>query len=170
MKKLFLAGLTIFILGVGFHVFSQEIELPAPGLTPDSPFYFLERIFEKIGTFFTFDELKKAERYAKLAAERIAEAKAMIEKGKIEAAKIALERYEDQLGKALNKTERAKNKGKKIEKVAEIVAKATSKHFSVLEKVKEKVPEAAKEAINKALEKSKNGHIVALKALAGENP
>jgi len=36
--------------------------------------------------------------------------------------------------------------------------------------VLEKVPEVAKAAITRALEKSKNGHITALKALAGENP
>jgi len=154
----------------GVKVLAQETELPNPGLTPDSPFYFLERISEGIGTFFTFGDLKKAERYAKLATERVAEAQAVVEKGKPEAVGKALERYEDQLSEALARAETAKAKGQKIERVTEIVATATSKHLTVLEGVLEKVPEAAKEAVAKALEKSKNGHITALKALAGENP
>lgn len=171
MKKisLILASLVLALfLGVG--VLAQETELPSPGLTPDSPFYFLERFFEGVGTFFTFGDLKKAERYATLAAERVAEAQAVVEKGKPEAAEKALERYEDQLGKALAKAETARAKGQNIEEVTEIVATATSKHLTVLEGVLEKVPEAAKAAITRALENSKNGHITALKALAGENP
>lgn len=182
MKAIFLVVASLILFSFGAGVLAQETsepeqstvrgeaELPDPGLTPDSPFYFLERISEGIGTFFTFGDLKKAERYAKLAAERVAEAKAVVDKGKPEAAEKALKRYEHQLSKALAKAETAKAKGKDIERVIEIVAIATSKHFTVLEGVLEKVPEAAKEAITKALEKSKNGHITALKALAGENP
>lgn len=154
----------------GIKVLAQDTELPAPGLTPDSPFYFLERISEGIGTFFTFGDFKKAERYAVLATERVAEAQAVVNKGKPEAAQIALKRYEDQLSKALANAETAKAKGQNIEKVIETVAKATAKHLTVLEGVLEKVPETAKESITKALEKSKNGHITALKVLAGENP
>ena len=180
MKRILLTTLLFLSLSLGVGVLAQVDELPFPGLpaeglpkaglTPDSPFYFLERISEGIGTFFTFGDLKKAERYAALAAERVAEAEAVVEKGKPEAAQIALKRYEDQLGRALAKAETAKAKGQKTEKVTEIVAKATSKHLAVLEGVLEKVPEVAKAAITRALEKSKNGHITALKALAGENP
>lgn len=160
----------IFPLLFAGGILAQETELPTPGFTPDSPFYLLEKISEGIGTFFTFGDLKKAERYTKLAAERVAEAQAVVEKGKPEAAQVALKRYEDQLGKALAKTETAKAKGQNIEKVTETVARATSKHLIVLEGLLEKVPDAAKEGITRALEKLKNGHITALKALARENP
>jgi len=170
-----LLSLGVGLIGIlsgsyGVKVLAQGVELPGPGLTPDSPFYFLERFAEGIGTFFTFGDLNKAARYAALASERIAEAQAVINKGKPEVAEKALKRYEDQLGRALAKAETAKTKGQNIERVTEIVATATSKHLTVLEGVLEKVPEAAKEAITRALEKSKNGHITALKALAGENP
>ena len=169
MKKISLILASLILVSLIGTVLAQETELPDPGLTPDSPFYFLERISEEIGTFFTFGDLKKAERYAALATERVAEARAVVEKGKPEAAEKALKRYRYQLEKALVQAEKAKVKGKNIEKVTEIVAKATSKHLTVLERVLEKVPEQAKEAITKALENSKNGHITALKALAGEN-
>ncbi len=171
MKNLSLLIISLFLLTfLGGVVSAQETESSPSGLTPDSPFYFLEIISEEIGTFFTFGHLKKAERYAALAAERVAEAQAVTEEGKPEKAEKALNRYKIQLEKALTKAEQAKNKGKDIERVTETVAKATSKHLAVLEGVLEKVPENAREAITKALEKSKNGHIAALRALAGENP
>jgi tetratricopeptide (TPR) repeat protein len=94
----------------------------------------------------------------------------VVDKGRPEAAERALRRYEDQLNKSLARAERAKARGERIERVTEIVANVTSKHLTVLEGVLEKVPEAAKPAITRALERSKNGHITALKALAGENP
>jgi len=144
---------------------------PVPaGLTPDSPFYFLERISEGIGTFFTFGDLKKAERYAALAAERVAEAQAVVEKGKPEAAQIALKRYEDQLNKSLAQAEKAKAKGLKVEKITQALAEATGQHLTVLEGVLEKVPENVKEKITKAKEVSAAGQKNALRALAGENP
>ena len=146
------------------------IELPDPGLTPDSPFYFLERIFEEIGTFFTFGDLKKAERLVKLAAERVAEAKAVVEKGRAEVARIALRRYKEQLEKALAKAERARTKGQSISEVIEIVAQATAKHLTVLEQVLEKVPEQAKPAILRAREVSVTGRARALENLAKEMP
>jgi len=149
---------------------AQEAELPAPGLTPDSAFYFLESFFESIGTFFTFGDVAKAERYAKLAAERVAEAKAVVDKGKPEAAEKALKRYEVQLKRALAKADQARAKGKDVSEVTEIVAEATSKHFAVLDEVLERVPVEAKEAIMKAKEISKIGQMNALKVLAGERP
>lgn len=165
--SLLLAGLILGIIPVKAQT---EVDLPSAGLTPDSPFYFLERIAEGIGTFFTFGDLKKAERYAKLATERIAEAKAVVDKGKPEAAEKALKRYEDQLGKALARAEKARIKGKSIAKVTEIVAEATGKHLLVLEELLDKVPEQAKLAINKARQISINGQKNALRALSTENP
>jgi len=74
MRKISLIIASLVLVGLGGGALAQEAELPDPGITPDSPFYFLEIISEGIGTFFTFGDLKKAERYATLAAERVAEA------------------------------------------------------------------------------------------------
>jgi hypothetical protein len=171
MEKISLLITALFLtLSFGLGVLAQEAELPAPGLTPDSAFYFLESFFEDIGTLFTFGDVAKAERYAKLAAERVAEAKAVVDKGKPEAAEKALKRYEVQLKKALAKANQARAKGKDVSEVTEIVAEATSKHFAVLDEVLERVPVEAKEAIMKAKEVSKIGQMNALKVLAGERP
>lgn len=170
MRRISLIVTLLVLVAFVGTVLAQETELPEPGLTPDSPFYFLETISEGIGTFFTFGHLKKAERYVALAAERIAEAEAVVEKGKSELAQKTLERYESQLNKALARAERAKNQGEAVESVTKNVAEVTTKHLAVLEEVLEKVPQVAKEGILKAKAASINGQQNALKFLAEENP
>ena len=158
MKKATLITISLSLL-FGGAVFAQETELPKAGLTPDSPFYFLERIAEAVGTFFTFGDIKKAERYTALAAERLSEAKAVMEKTSLDKApdkklklvEKTLERYENQLVKALIRTKKAETKGKNTEEVTKTITEATQKHLIVLEEVLEKVPEEAKPAIRHAM-------------------
>lgn len=169
MKKTTLFLLTsVLLFSLGIGVFAQNSELPNPGLTPGNPFYFLESITESIGTFFTFGELRKAERYAALANERVAEIQAVAEKVSPKALEKAFQRYDKLIEKALAKVESAEAKGKDTAEVSEKVAEATAKHLTVLEGVLEKVPEQAKTAITKALEVSQKGHDNALRALARE--
>lgn len=170
MKKIYFITLSLTIISLAGVVFAQGAELPAAGITPDSPLYFLERIYEGIGTFFTFGDLKKAERYAALASERVAEAEVVAGKGKSELAEKTLKRYEDQLASALLRAEKAEAKGQNIESVSEKVAEATGKHLVVLERVIEKVPESAKGSVENAKEASMTGQKTALLALAKENP
>ncbi len=154
MDSLFEISLLItllFLFSLTPGVSAQDTELPDPGLTPNSPFYFLETMVEGIGTFFTFGNLKKAERYAKLVAERVAEAKAVMEKGKPELVEKTLERYENQLGKALFRAEKARTEGENIDEVAQTITDSVHKHFVVLEEILEKAPEEAKPAIKQAM-------------------
>lgn len=172
LKKISVIAVSLVLL-VSFVVpvkAQTETELPSPGLTPDSPFYFLERISEGIGTFFTFGDLKKAERHAALAAERIAEARAVVEKGKAELAEKTLERYKKQLNNSIARAEKAQAKGKSIKNVMEIVAEGTGKHLTIIESILEKVSEKAKTAATKAKEVSMAGQKNALRALTEEDP
>jgi|GEM_PF-382315 len=159
----------IFLFSVGIGVLAQETELPDPGLTPDSPFYFLETIVEEIGTFFTFGDLKKAERYAVLAAERLAEARALVDKDKPELAEKTLARYQTQLEKSMERAEKAQTRGKSTEEVMTRAGQATSKHLDVLAEVYEKVPDQTKPAIERAMEVSMRGHEKAVEALKAQN-
>ena len=169
MKTISLLITSALLFSLGPVVLAQETEFPDPGLTPDSPFYFLETIIEEIGTFFTFGDLKKAERYATLAAERLVEAKAVVEKGKPELVEKTLERYEMQLQNSIARAEKAQAKGKNTEKVMAMVGKATSKHLEVLAEVYEKVPEEAKPAVENAMEASLKGHEKAVESLKARN-
>ncbi|MBU2633498.1 hypothetical protein KJ751_03300 [Patescibacteria group bacterium] len=165
MKTKILPLIILSILFTG-TVFAQEADLPDAGLLPDSPFYFLERIAEATRTFFTFGDIKKAERHALLAAERLAEAQAVAEKDKPELVEKTLARYEMQLEKALSRIEKAKNEGKNTKEVANIISEATQKHITVLEKVLEKVPEQAKPTIEQAITVSSRGSERALEAVS----
>jgi len=172
VKTISLLITSVFLFSLGTGVLAQETELPDPGLTPDSPFYFLETIVEGIGTFFTFGDLKKAERYATLAAERLAKAQAVVEKGKPELAEKTLARYENQLNKSMVRAEKAMFAGKDFEKVMEAIAKAgktTSVHLEVLTEVYEKVPEQAKTAVENAMKVSVKRHEKAVEALKASN-
>ena len=86
MRRLLLV-ITISIL---FLIFATNIqasildELPGPKIMPDSPFYFLKVWYEKIVTFLSFGDARKAERYSKLAERRLQEAEKMVEKGEEE--------------------------------------------------------------------------------------
>ena len=169
MKAISLLITSIILFSLGTGVLAQETELSDPGLTPDSPFYFLETIAEEIVTFFTFGDLKKAERYATLAAERLAEARAVVNKGKPELAEKTLERYRMQLQNSIARAEKAQTKGENIEQVMARVGQATFKHLEVLAEVAEKVPEEAKPAIENAMKASLKGHEKAVQALKARN-
>jgi len=168
MLKKLIVVLLLALLFVGGVASAQTEDLPNPGLLPDSPFYFLKGWAEGIGTFFTFGDVAKAERFINLSEKRLAEADALVAKGKPEIAEKAAGWYQDQLGKALAKASEAKAKGLDTDEVLTKVAEATLKHQEVLAEVYEKVPEQAKEAIGHAIEASMRGHEEALKAISGQ--
>jgi len=155
MRKITL--LTILLLLSFFlrlAVLAQETQLPDPGTTPDSPFYILKEWKESIQTFFTFGAENKAKQYLHLADVRLAEYQKMIEKGKTEIAQRTLEKYEKQLGHALQKIEELKNKGEDVKEISQKVEDVVNKHLEVLETNLQKVPEDAKEGLRNAIENS----------------
>ncbi len=127
---------------------------------------------EATRTFFTFGDIRKAERHAALATERLAEAKAVVEKGKPEFMEKTLERYEMQLNKSMSSAEKAMTGDKNTEKAIEVMSnagKTTSVHMRILAEVYEKVSEQAKPAIENAMKVSSKGHGKAVEALKMKN-
>ncbi|MBI4991721.1 MAG: hypothetical protein HZB99_00695 [Candidatus Harrisonbacteria bacterium] len=156
-------SLLVFSLGMSLSHGQEEksamagvdkFSLPEAGLTPDSPLYFLKSWKEQIQLFFTFGAENKAKQYLHLAGVRLAEYQRMVEKGKTEIAERTLQKYEDQLGRALKKAEELKDKGQDIKKLAEEAASTTKKQLEVLQENLAKVPEQAKEGLERALEAS----------------
>lgn len=130
--------------------------LPDPGTLPDSPFYFLKSWRESIQLFFTFGAELKAEQYLHLAEVRLAEYEKMLEKGKDDIAERTLEKYENQLERALTKAEELKAKGDDVaDELKTKVEEAASKHLSVLGMNLDKVSESARAGIGRALEASR---------------
>ena len=147
---------------------AQEEDLPDPGITPDSPFYFFDTLGKNVGMFFAFGPEAKARKAVEYAAERLAEARVMAAKNRSREVQQAANGYDEFL------TVATQNMGKAVEQgasdnISEIVAAATAKHLAVLERVMETVPEQAREAIVQAREVSINGQKNALRALARQN-
>jgi len=176
MKKrkympILVSGLIIASLLFSGSAYAQdeELQLPNPGITPDSPFYFVDILGKNIGLFFAFGPDAKAKKAIQYAEERLAETQAMAAKNKSREVERAAHGYDKFVTMAAEKAGEARQRGTS-DNISEIVALATSRHLSVLDRVKDTVPKQAKEAIAKAKEASMNGMENALRALAKEKP
>ncbi|MBI4035766.1 hypothetical protein HY383_02365 [Candidatus Daviesbacteria bacterium] len=69
------------------------IPAKASGVLPDSPFYFFEKVAENTQLTFTFDPVKKEQLRVSFAAERLTEAKTLMDQGKTGPASQALNDY-----------------------------------------------------------------------------
>ncbi|MDD2731690.1 MAG: DUF5667 domain-containing protein [Candidatus Pacebacteria bacterium] len=154
MRKIFISFTILLFFTGAFSVSARDNELSSAGITPDNPFYFLKIWKESIQTFFIFGAENKVKQYLHLAEVRLAEYEKMIEKGKDEIAKKTLEKYENQLNRALEKAEQLKEQGKNIEDISQKTEDILSKHIDVLQKNLEKVPDSAKKGIENAIEAS----------------
>ncbi|MFC1915969.1 DUF5667 domain-containing protein [Chloroflexota bacterium] len=144
--------------------YAQDEELPDPGITPDSPFYFLDNWGKRIGLVFAFGPEAKARKALEYAEERLAEVQAMALKNRIREMERAADSYNGYLAMIRERVEETRQRGVS-ENISEKVALATSKHLTVLDRVKDTVPEQAREAIVKAREVSINGQQNALRSL-----
>lgn len=170
MNKLLLTTITVFLLlGLVVPASAQFGWLPKAGVTPDSPFYFLDQWGEGISMAFSFSNEARANKALRFSEERLAEMRTMAEKGKTEQAEKLAEKYQRTLSSVQERSEQTKEEQKR-EEVTARVASSTSRHLSVLEDVLGKTPEEARSAIEEARESSKQGHIRSLNALSETNP
>ena len=123
MKKIFLIPLIVLFLFVG-TVHAQTEGLPNAGITPDSPFYFLDKLGETLREFITFNKQAKVRLHIKYAGERVAEIKIILKNKGLEAESFAAVQVnlEKHTKKAVEIVEKEKSEGKDIsELVVEIV-------------------------------------------------
>ena len=95
MKKINIASAFILVALFAFTsntAFAQspQVTLPSAGLTPESSFYFLDRLGENLRQFFTFNPEVKAKLQIEFAGERIAEIKIMVEEKGVNAKGLAI--------------------------------------------------------------------------------
>lgn len=93
MRKLILL---ITILLIAMPVFAQTNETD-PGITPDSPFYGLDRAIERIQLALTQNKAERARMGLRFANERLQEVKAMIQEKRHELADKVEDDYEEQM-------------------------------------------------------------------------
>ena len=72
----------------------EEISTEDPGILPDSRFYGLKRLSERISLAFSFSEESRQEKQVEYAERRIVEAQAMVSEGKTEYVPELMEDYE----------------------------------------------------------------------------
>lgn len=123
MKKIFIVTILVALsLFLGSPVFaqSQEVVLPSAGLTPESPFYFLDKFGEALRLFFTFNPEGKARLQITFAAERVAEIKVILETKGVEAKglEVAQSRLQAHLAKAATIVTDQKAEGKNVASLA----------------------------------------------------
>jgi len=158
---------------LGGTAYAQEEELPDPGITPDSPFYFFDTFGKKLGLMFTFGDEAKAQKALEYAEERLAEANAMALKNKLQKMEQAAAGYEGFMVMVQERLQAAVQQNASAN-ISEKVAMATQKHLAVLDRVRDRVrdqvPEEGGEGLDRARERSLNGQQQALRALAEHQP
>jgi predicted transcriptional regulator len=145
-----MATILVILIYMAVPVMAQP-ELPNPGITPNSPFYFIDRMFE----VFQSDESVADER----ASEVVAMAKIAHAKG--------LEKANQGYEKAMEKMQQ---KAEKDENIAEKFTWQSNNHLAVLARIREQVPEQAKAGIDRALNESAQSRENGLAALERQNP
>ena len=76
--------------------------IPSAGVTPDSWLYGFKRFSENLDLFFTFDHMKKAEKYIGYGEIRLSEVKEMSENGNYESIRDLINEYEINLNEIYN--------------------------------------------------------------------
>ena len=154
--------LLITSLLFGGTVFAQDGDLPDAGITPDSPFYFLDKMGKSIGMFFTFGNEAKTKKALRYAEERLAEVRDMAAKNRVREMVRAANDYKGYMAMV---TERLENAGV-TDNLTERVALAAARHLAILENMNNQGQKQARATIRQAKEASINGEINALRAMA----
>src|SRR3989344_7368919 len=119
-------SILISILFVPVLAFAHEpVMLPNAGLTPESAFYFVDKIGEALREFFTFNPESKAHLQIDFAAERIAEIKIILETKGVNAKglEVAESRLQANIAKAAGIVEGEKSKGKDVSELAKSISR-----------------------------------------------
>ncbi len=114
--------IAVSLLIAPFLVFAQtpEVVLPSAGLTPESPFYFLDRLGETLREFLTFNPESKAKLQIEFAGERVSEIKIMVEEKGVNAKGLGVAKalLLNSVTSAAGVVEREKLSGKEVSALA----------------------------------------------------
>lgn len=151
MKKLMILVMAV-MLAVSIPVFADEAaDTTAPGINPDSPFYILDKLAEKIHIALITDAVKEAEAMADIAQERLAESKAMLEAGKIDKATQSINEYKELMDKAMDIIDTAAKEGKAVVKATDKIAEYETNDEATIEVLMDKIPAEFKQELEKAI-------------------
>ena len=123
-----------------------------PGTSPDSPFYWLTSLIQKLQLAFTFDPAQKAALEEKFALQNLATARDLLNKGKQAPAQKALEDYAQKIASAqdfLNKIDSSSKDfdAAKFQILQDALAKISAKNIQVLGGLLDKLPPQAAQKV-----------------------
>lgn len=159
--------IAIALLLVPLFSFAQTDTPPRAGLTPQSPFYFLDRLGETLQALLAFSPEAKIRVQMSFAAERIAEIQIDMEAKDVDAKGLAVaqERLQSHLSKASVVLVEEKKKGKNVsewEKMIKGKFEDSKKTIESSFEVAKDTLEDERELVKEELEVAKKGNDVAL--------
>ena len=121
MKNILILPIIVALFFGGGAPVQAQADLPRAGITPESPFYFLDTLGEALQEFFRFSPEGKAKLQITFAAERISEIKVVLETKGVEAKglDVAQSRLRAHLAKAAAILSKEKGKGKDVSVLAQ---------------------------------------------------
>jgi len=163
-----------FILSPVEGLAHEPVALPNAGLTPESAFYFVDKIGEALREFFTFNPEGKAHLQIDFAAERIAEIKIILETKGVNAKglEVAESRLQANIARAAGIVESEKSKGKDVRELAKSISEDFDANKEALKqafKDEERSLEAKEDELKaKIREARRAGDTAQIEALAKE--
>lgn len=136
MKKALSLAMLVVFLFLPFSVYADKSDLPSVKITPDSFYYPLKRISEKVIVYFYFDSNKKADYYRNLVQERLAELKYIVDKDFKDQVEKSTQRVSYQVGVLTDYVLEEKLDNKKQDAIG-----LYKEDKIILEKLRDKYPE-----------------------------
>lgn len=150
--------LAVFLLTTGIAL-AQPADIPEPGLTPESPFYALEKASERLELAVAQapvigSEKLEAKVRANHAAETLAEARAMAEKNNTEQVERLMNRYSENMNRSISSAGRANRSelSKRLDNV-------TNNQNQALRELEEKVPPQARKGVQNAIDNNRKNQV-----------
>lgn len=155
MRKIkWIVLLFVFSLIVPTQVLAsaENTSLPKPGILPGNLFYGLDSLIEKVQVGLTFNPLMKADLLDKIAGERLAESKALVQNDKLEIGQKTLNKYQDTVNQMLEIVSKEILKGTDVTETINKIYNSSQNHNTVLEEIYASLPVEQADAIQKNLD------------------
>ncbi|MFC2143257.1 DUF5667 domain-containing protein [Candidatus Aenigmatarchaeota archaeon] len=131
--------LSVFVITILFSSLVPSVYAEdTAGITPDSPFYFIDTAFDELSLALTFDPKAKAEKSIEIANERLAEAEKMVNENKATEAEIAKGEHGKMLTNAKNEVYYISESSENVQDIVD-VEKAIEEHETSAEQITERI-------------------------------
>lgn len=142
--------LLVFLFFIAPRVSAETANISFPDVTagpgyilPDSPFYFLDRIYQKMRLSAVFSPENRAKLHMQIASERLAELRVVTSRDNQAAVNIALVELQNETTSAAQEVRDAAAQGKDVVQLARTTHQQLADYRSVLLQVENQVPDSS---------------------------